>query len=80
MHQIQSSDPCGQNSGLSGVQSAEAISSETLKAGRSGEFEEGLGGVEVGETVTIDDLVEDGGEPCRGVEERLVGVTFGEAI
>ena len=60
--------------------SAEAISSETLKAGRSGgrsgEFEEGLGGVEVGETVTIDDLVEDGGEPCRGFEERFVGVIF----
>ena len=38
-----------------------AISSETLKAGSSGEFEEGLGGVEVRETVTIDDSVEDGG-------------------
>ena len=41
--------------------SAEAISSETLKAGSSGEFEEGLGGVGVGETVTIDDSDEEGG-------------------
>ena len=70
----QSSDSCGQNSELSGVLSAEAISSETLKAGRSGQFEEGLVGVEVGETVTIDDLVEDGGENCRVVGESLLGV------
>ena len=41
--------------------SAEAISSETLKAGSSGEIEEGLGGVGLGETVTIDDSIEDGG-------------------
>ena len=60
--------------------SAEAISSETLKAGSSGEIEEGLGGVGLGETVTIDDYVDDGGEPFEEVGESLVGVTFGEAI
>ena len=43
------------------ILSAEAVSSETLKAESSGEIEEGLGGVELGETVTIDDSVEDGG-------------------
>ena len=75
-----SSDSFGQNSGLSGVLSAEAISSETLKAGSSGEIEEGLGGVGLGETVTIDDSVDDGGEPFEEVGESLVGVTFGEAI
>ena len=32
-----------------------------MKAGSSGEFEEGLGGVEAGETVTIKDSIEDGG-------------------
>ena len=37
----QSADSFGQNSGLSNVLSAEAISSETLKAGSSGEIEEG---------------------------------------
>ena len=57
----QSSDSCGQNSGHSGGLFAEAVSSETLKAESSGEIEEGLGGVELGETVTIDDSVEDGG-------------------
>ena len=60
--------------------SAEAISSETLKAGSSGEIEEGLGGVGLGETVTIDDSIEDGGEPFGEVEESLVGVIFGKAI
>ena len=75
-----SSDSFGQNSGLSSVLSAEAISSETLKAGSSGEIEEGLGGVGLGETVTIDDSVDDGGEPFEAVGESLVGVTFGEAI
>ena len=58
----QSSDSCGQTSGLSGVLSAEAISSETLKAGSSGEIKEGLGGVGLGETVTILDSVEDEGK------------------
>ena len=76
----QSSDSRGQNSGLSGVLATEAISSEILKAGSSGEVEEGLGGVGLGETVTIDDSVEDGGENCRVVGESLLGVTFGEAI
>ena len=60
--------------------SAEAFSSESLKAGSSGEFEEGLGGVEAGETVTIEDSIEDGGKTFREVGESLVGVTFGEAI
>ena len=76
----QSSDSRGQNSGLSGVLATEAISSEILKAGSSGEVEEGLGGVGLGETVTIDDSVEDGRENCRVVGESLLGVTFGEAI
>ena len=76
----QSSDSFGQNSGLSGVLSAEAISSETLKAGSSGDIEEGLGGVGLGDTVTIYDFVEDGGEPFGEVGISLVGVTFGEAI
>ena len=75
-----SSDSFGQNSGLSGVLSAEAISSETLKAGSSGEIEEGLGGVGLGETVTIEDSVDDGGEPFEEVGESLVGVTFGDAV
>ena len=62
--------------------SAEAFTSESLKAGSSGEFEEGLGGVEAGETVTIEDSIEDGGKTCREREvgESLLGVTFGEAI
>ena len=61
--------------------SAEAFSSESLKAGSSGEFEEGLGGVEAGETVTIKDSIEDGGgETCREVGESLLAVTFGESI
>ena len=64
-----SSDSFGQNSGLLGVLSAEAVSSETLKAGSSGEIEEGLGGVGLGETVTIDDSVDDGGEPFEEVGE-----------
>ena len=53
-----------------------------MKAGSSGEFEEGLGGVEAGETVTIEDSIEDGGKTCREREvgESLLGVTFGEAI
>ena len=41
--------------------SAEAISSETLKAGSSGDIEEGLGGVGLGDTVTIYDLMKRGG-------------------
>ena len=65
----QSSDSCGQNSGLLGVLATEAISSEILKAGSSGEVEEGLGGVGLGETVTIDDSVDDGGEPFEEVGE-----------
>ena len=60
--------------------SAEAISSETLKAGSSGDIEEGLGGVGLGDTVTIYDFVEDVGEPFGEVGISLVGVTFGEAI
>ena len=76
----QSSDSRGQNSGLLGVLATEAISSEILKAGSSGEVEEGLGGVGLGETVTIDDSVEDGGGNCKVVGESLLGVTFGEAI
>ena len=71
----QSSGSCVQNSGRSSV-----LSAESLRAGSSGEFEEGLGGVEAGETVTIEDSIEDGGKTCREVGESLLGVTFGEAI
>ena len=76
----QSSDSRGQNSGLLGVLANESISSEILKAGSSGEVEEGLGGVGLGDTVTIYDFVEDGGEPFGEVGISLVGVTFGEDI
>ena len=69
----QSSDSRGQNSGLLGVLATEAISSEILKAGSSGEVEEGLGGVGLGETVTIDDSVEDGG----GKLQSSWGKSFG---
>ena len=67
----QSSDSRGQNSGLLGVLATEAISSEILKAGSSGEVEEGLGGVGLGETVTIDDSVEDGGNLSGKLGEVL---------
>ena len=76
----QSSDSRGQNSGLLGVLATEAISSEILKAGSSGEVEEGLGGVGLGETVTIDDSVEDGGENCRVVGESLLETSMEEDL
>ena len=44
----QTSGSCVQNSGRSSV-----LSAESLRAGSSGEFEEGLGGVEAGETDTF---------------------------
>ena len=63
-------NPCIANIRGAGVLSTGAVSRDTLKVGfGSEEFEEGLSGEAVGETVTIDDIRKhaDEGEPASDI-------------